>query len=202
MDAIKNLDVIGSEFKFKIEGGKLKTFIGGVITLVLLVISIITFLYFGQDLYLRVNPKYYTKQARTTEYPVKTLNSSQLFFAFAIKDQDNNPIDDQSYFVHNFNYITFLRDNTTGKMVQTTITTQMERCSTKHIEEYYLKKYELNTYYCHYFKELKLGGDFHANEMYIYKYSIDRCDSDISAKYGVICNDEDSVLDKYRDNIQ
>jgi len=199
METLKKLDHIGSEFKFNIKGGKYKTTFGGIITIFLAIISLVSCWYFGQDLYLRQSPKYFAKQTHLNSYPVKFLNSSEMFFALAIKDENNDPIEDKSYFVHNFNYIQWIKDNETKKMVKYKTTEQMEKCSTKHIDEYHLNKYELSTYFCHSFSNLKVGGDYHADAQYIIEYSIDRCNYDISQAYNVTCKEHDDVLDMYRD---
>ena len=60
---LKYIDIIGKEIQFKIDKSELyKTVLGGFLTLLLGVISLISLWFFGNDVIYRKYPKFITKQ--------------------------------------------------------------------------------------------------------------------------------------------
>jgi len=136
MNSLKSIDIFGTDFRFLIEEeGQYKTSLGGILTLIIIVITLISCWYFGQDIYLHNDPSIFSKVKHLKDDPVMTLNSSNIFFAFVIQDDSNEGINDKSYFVHNIAYYAFIRDKVTNQMVLTKTVEEAEPCNLTHIDE-------------------------------------------------------------------
>ena len=110
-DLLLRVDYMGKDFKFLINGDdSFKTILGGLISLLTILANIVCFWYFGQDLYYRESPAYLVKKENLDHYSSQLLNNSNFFFAVAIQDVNNIPIDDRSYFSHEFTLYQFERN--------------------------------------------------------------------------------------------
>jgi len=56
MQFITNLDILGKQYQFNIHGGTFRTLVGGILTILLWVGTIVLTWYFGQDIYLKQQP--------------------------------------------------------------------------------------------------------------------------------------------------
>jgi len=201
MSFLKSIDIFGTDFRFLIkEEGKYKTSLGGILTILVATITLISCWYFGQDIYLHNSPSVFSKVIHLNDDPVLTLNSSNIFFAFLLQDDNNEGINDKSYFVHNFVYYAFIRDKITKEMKLTKTIEEAELCNLTHIDEENYNQLKIKGYYCKSFTNLKLGGNWDTSDAYyILKYSVDRCSSDTEKKYNLKCKSEIELRSKYRD---
>jgi len=198
---LAKIDLIGKDFKFKINRDKYRTSLGGVISIMLILSIIIACGYFGQDIYFHHNPNYYQKQQLVERYPIQPLSNSNFFFALAIQDSNNNLIDDKSYFVHQFTYYRWDRNLTTKKMILTKKTVvEMDRCNTTHLNNsYFIQNRSLSEYYCPTINNLDLGGDFvTSDQYYLFKFSVDRCNSITEKKHNIKCKTNEEVVEKWK----
>ena len=200
-DLLLKLDYMGKDFKFLLNGEEsFKTILGGLISLFAILANLVCFWYFGQDLWYRESPAYLVKKENLDHYSSQLLNNSNFFFAIAIQDANNDPIDDRSYFSHEFTYYQFERDTTTGKMVSKYKETfDLEKCTSKHIDTSYITN-DISGYYC---KTLNytVGGEFESEDFfYLMRFAVQRCSRRVEIKYGIKCRTDAEVLEKYRDS--
>ena len=81
-DTFKIIDIYGTPFSFTIFGGPLyKTNCGGLITTLTLISFVISFLYFGQDFYLRRKPKLLDDGTTRFEYSNFGISNDNFFIA-------------------------------------------------------------------------------------------------------------------------
>ena len=87
----EKIDFLGSKFHFY-DGLSLKkrTHIGGILTFVLLIISIYLIIIFGKELVLRKNPNITFSTQNDSSYEYINLKKENLIFAFRIEDYDGN----------------------------------------------------------------------------------------------------------------
>jgi len=116
MNFLQSIDLLGEDFKFKINGGQYKTPFGGFLSTLLILSALVSCWYFGQDLYLMKSPSFFEVRRPMKSYPTKTLNSSNFFFALVLYDKDGNSFDDKAVYTYNFIYYNFTRNTSTGVM--------------------------------------------------------------------------------------
>jgi len=199
-DLLLKVDYMGKDFKFLIKGDEsFKTIFGGLISLFAILANLICFWYFGQDLWYRESPAYLVKKENLDNYSSQLLNNSNFFAAIAIQNANNDPIDDRSYFSHEFTYYQFQRDNITGKMVNKYKETfDLEKCTSKHINLSYISN-DISGYYCMTLNHT-VGGDFEGeNFYYLMRFAVQRCSSRVEKKFGIKCKTDAEVLKQYRD---
>jgi len=92
MSIIKECDIFGKEFKFNVENeGPLKTYIGGISTLLFAIGTIICIWYFGQDVYLKQSPFYVSETIYFDTSPYiefKNFEPSKFIFFYQIYNFD------------------------------------------------------------------------------------------------------------------
>jgi len=98
---IKSLDFSGNRMTFYIQKNKThKTFLGGVISIFNFIILVLLIYGFGEDFYLRINPKIIQQTIYPERYMNFTINNKNFSFAFRIEDLDAKfIIDDQLVYI-------------------------------------------------------------------------------------------------------
>jgi len=198
------MDLIGKEFKFAVDNNYVyKTTLGGVMTLTLICSALVSIWYFGQDLYLRKSPYEKVQKSDLGRYPLLKVDKSNFFYAIQVVDGNSVPIEDKSYFTYDFVYYVYIRNETTGKMNRILKqNNEMEKCSSKHINNATLYDRKLYNYYCFSLNNLTVGGDYDDSDyFYLVKYSINRCSKAYEVKYNITCRSSKEVTEKYRDNM-
>ena len=79
--------------------------IGGVFSLILLILFIVIFILFGQDFFYKLNPSVLAQQINPVQYDHFKINHKNFPLAFRLQDFDGNLIDrEQEYFFYTFLY--------------------------------------------------------------------------------------------------
>jgi len=187
MNIIQSLDFFGNENKFNLNGKLIyKTTLGGFITLFLAFASIVLAWYFGQDIYLRVNPKYILNTAFTKSTPFMTLDLSSFFFAIRIENEKGEIFDDPRYFTYVAEY--YYYENSLGINKELIYKTEdMERCNSNYIDNETLIGRGLDKYYCFNFTGLVVGGDWQEKNIGQLTYNVKKCNSETELKYNITC---------------
>ena len=93
------IDTYGTPHHFTIFGHKVhKTFIGGIFTVITLLLYILCFFSFGADFYLRRNPKYCYQKFTNPNYNLVNISNQNLFFVSRIEDDNGNYFNSTSFF--------------------------------------------------------------------------------------------------------
>ena len=115
MSILKTIDIFGNSFKLNVNGSEtFNTLLGGVFSLLVFCTTLILTWYFGQDIYLKENPKYLTKTAYTDTTPMITVNSSSFYYAIRIEYENGTEFNNPRYFQLSFQYEYFYSDAETG----------------------------------------------------------------------------------------
>ena len=167
LSRLKYLDIIGKEVQFKIENSELyKTVFGGILTLMLAVISLISIWFFGNDIIYHENPKFIQKQIRREEYEYLNFTNQNFFFAIRHTDYYGAFIDDPIYLIPKFKYEYYEKNRDTGELkLLNKIVIEMDKCNTSHIDNETLISENLQFYYCASLNNLTIGGDWGSNSL-------------------------------------
>ncbi len=192
---IQNIDIMGKDFKFNIDGGSFKTPFGGFISILIGLSSIYLTYYFGKDIYERKNPNYLVNKDIKKEEPIFPAKENNFFFGTIIQDSNSLSIMDPKY----IEYQLFEKDVkvniTTGEQYLSNIKEiELETCQKKKIGEgIYNAEYFFN-YKCPKNLNFSFGGSW--NDHIIFPHFIIKiCDEDTEKKYNIKCE-----FDKLKNN--
>jgi hypothetical protein len=108
MKYIKLLDLSGSEVKLNIDSQmKMRTKLGGFLTLVLIIIYMILFFFLGRNFYMRTNPNSSISVEMTEKYFNYTLNSTSMLFAFTLQNENSEAVDRPEFFYFELHYTVY-----------------------------------------------------------------------------------------------
>ena len=106
MKIFKSIDYFSRDFKLNFKGEEsYKTVLGGISSILLFMVTVVLTWYFGQDIYLKNNPRYLSKTSYKNYTPVIALNSSSFLYALT------NLKTDKGYFFEEVVYQDFLTFN-------------------------------------------------------------------------------------------
>jgi len=195
IDFIKNLDFMGREFKFNIGGGMkdtYKTTFGGFLSLIQVIGFLILLWYYGQDIYLRQSPSMLISSSSLDKFPIYELDSTIFNFGFRVEDVLGNFIDDPRIFTYDLIYRRFEVTESGGFIVKKQWKKDMEKCSTKHFDNFTLYNERLYNYYC-IENNYTIGGDWGATEINLPTFLIRRCNNETELKHNIKCKTDDEV---------
>ena len=195
---ITDIDYMGREFKFNIgnNGETLKTFVGGISTIIQTIGFLVLLWYYGQDIYLRTSPFMIKSAGMNEEYFKWDVNSSNFKFAISLKDKFNNPITDPKYFYFEFYLISYIK-NESGTYQTTYQVLDMEKCSLKHFNNETLTNHKLYNYFC-IENNYSFGGQWDTDYVIIPTYFARRCNAETEKKYNITCSTNQEIIDKYK----
>jgi len=165
---LENLDMFGLNFNFKVDGNeKFQTKFGTFLTIFYILFSIGLFLSFGQDLYLRRNPKV-IYNSKVVSYEEENFSNRNFTFAFRIEDIAGNLIVNDSNYSFDVSYFQ-MKLNDKGEWENILLESfPFRRCQelnyTKQKEEFY--NFSLAYWFCFDFDFMKLGGYWDGNFIY------------------------------------
>jgi len=185
---LQSIDIFGTDFKLNIKGKEsITTLLGGLVTLILGLTTLVLTWYFGQDIYLKESPYYLSKTAYKNSTPIMDVNTSNFFFAYHIEDASGIPFYNESFFHYNFYYEYYKMDIATGKLkVLDTVEAEPVKCNTEHIDNKTLYE-KFTTFYCMNINEYKFGGDWRESNIAILYYYIDKCLPEWAEPRNVTC---------------
>jgi len=197
MSCLKGIDMMGKEFKFKIDGEKaFNTQLGGIITIFKLFAFLILVWYFGQDIYLREQPSLLIMNTMEDEYPKRYVDSKAFNFAIRIEDSYANSVNDPSIFTFDLIYQELeAGENGVFKAPKTTII-DMEDCSIKHFDNETLYFYKLYNYKC-VVTNYTIGGSWGASFVKVPQFFIRRCSNITEQKYNIKCKTNAEIKQLY-----
>lgn len=108
MKFLEMLDFYGKKINLNIKGEEsYNTLFGGIISLLIWIGTLSLLWYFGQELWLRQEPKYFSRITYTDNTPWISLNESDFYFLFQVKDNKGRTIDNPRYFTFYAQYLYF-----------------------------------------------------------------------------------------------
>ena len=105
------LDYYGTKFHFQMaQKMKFKTFIGGIITLILSIFAIMFLFIFGHDFFFRTNPNF-TQSSIGEKYSKINLKKEKFILAFRFEDEFGFPLEIKNSFLKIYYYIAIPDEN-------------------------------------------------------------------------------------------
>ena len=109
----EKMDLLGPKFHFY-DGVSLKrrTKLGGILTILLIISSILLFFIFGNELFNRINPNITISIQEDSIYEIIDLYQNQIGFAFRLEDFDGHYKNDSNFLYFKFFYHSFDKSHT------------------------------------------------------------------------------------------
>ena len=180
----EKIDLLGSKFHFY-DGVSLKrrTVIGGILTIILGIISIIFFLIFGKDLFMRTNPNITISIQNDSIYEYIDLKQENIIFAFRIEDHNGHYINETNILYIKIYYYSSEPDNegkyrsySHGEYINYHICTD-DDLKIENLTKYY------GTLFCAEFGGKKFGGNWYNPYMHLFEFQIFYCKN--GSKYSI-----------------
>ena len=190
------IDQLGKKFNFNIDGGKFRTKLGGIFTILLIIGLLIALWYFGREVYERKMPFFIWNQEKTEKRDWSgTLNNSNMFIAIRLKLNDTT-LDDLTEIEYIFTYKQRIFNSTSKELSTSERNIKMKRCSTDHINNETLKRLGLGEFFCHN-ETMRAGGPdafgSYAKPFYYIKF----CDEGTEKRNGIKCKNYTTIRKKY-----
>ena len=201
---LTSIDIFGREFKFTINGGALKTNLGGIFTILVASMTIALGWYFGKDLFEKNDPFFYINKDYLDVPPMFSpwkngIKNTDLFVAFRFLNEKKVLFDDitivEPYFAYHYKKVDpVTKKFTTGFQFQLPI-----RCTNEFIDQETLDFNNLDQYYCvKYDRNLEIGGDQHYGNYNHGRlhYYLRLCDKGTEQRYNITCASEEERQEK------
>ena len=193
MENIKSLDIYSNNINLNLKGEeKIKSFSGGILSILTLVLSFFVSYLFGEDFYYRINPKSITEIVSPLEFTYSPVKDLQI--AWRIEDDSGLEINLTNIIFPSLTYYNSMRnktDNSYYTVEQTKI--NLTRCDNQNLNNEFNKKFNSSLWNCfdlQLFEDKILGGDYTAQKLSYLEFNINSCsDND------VMCSNKD-VLTK------
>lgn len=194
---IKHLDYLGKRPKLMAssDSDTHKTFIGGILTVILTLLTLVGLSYFGKELFLKTLPMVIYSKSYDEDPPQYNLTQDKFNFFIGIQDKDFNYYTDTSIFnitIYNFN-----ATQTDKDMIYSQNHYRLEICNlTRHFPNYIeqFKNQELDKLFCLHpddNKNLKLRGTWgHGEHLAIY-IDIGACQN--NTHKGIVCKPDEEI---------
>ena len=195
---ITNLDYMGREFKFNMgkNGESLKTFLGGISTIIQSIGFMVLLWYYGQDIYLRKSPSMIKSEGMKDDYIKWDIDSSKFNFAMNVQDDFGNYLNDPRDFIYTMFYLNITM-KIDGSFDLITSETEMDICSSKHLNNKTLNFYKLYESRC-VENNFTLGGQWNTENLLLPTFLLKRCNSDIEKKLSIKCRTNEELIEKYK----
>ena len=144
---IESIDIFDPTITFNIhKGGKLKSTLGGFVTLILTGVLIFFFVKFGDDFFNNKNPNVLSQNINYPEYPKFNLRNDtgkEFYFGWRLIDVNGNIFNSSQFFRPEFIYNSYIKDN----LIESKVISQFSNCSNFNNSKDYNKIYKsLNNY--------------------------------------------------------
>lgn len=104
-NGIISIDIFGKSINLKMEGREeYKTLVGGLLTILMMILMVVVTVFFGLDLIERKNPSYYFQILQGEGYPISIINNTNFFIAGRVTGTGSRPVLDPRFFDVRFEY--------------------------------------------------------------------------------------------------
>jgi hypothetical protein len=196
MNFIKNIDIFGEEFYFTIFGkSKYTTVLGGILTLLTGISTIIITILFGIDLIKRSNPKIVTERVIPSNYTYINCSLQNFPFFWRISDDNNLKANFKNVLYPELSlYAYYFNTNISEWEMTDKKSLTVKNCTKELVQNNDLfDQLGLNNYYCVDWTEVSypLGGFWDGRTVYYFEMVINSCPGD--DKSSLNCTTEDKL---------
>ena len=148
---LKVLDLFGTSFQFTVfKDDKYKTNLGGIVTIISVIIIIIFIYLFGRDIFLKLNPVINQENKIKNTYgdPLNLTNNNSII-AFRIEDSSLSYTSFENYLFPNFQYKGFKKNDINVNVLVENFEINYQRCDKLNLTDNYFKEtFNLSQWFC------------------------------------------------------
>ncbi len=198
---VKKLDLFGRDIRLQInQVEKFQTTVGGCLT-ILLTISMMTLTwYFGQEIYLRKNPKYIVKSEHLGKSPIFYPKKPNFFFGYRLEDRYGHLPIDFRFFDLEFVAESWSNNDTLGTYVLDKIIVKVpETCSEKHATKHQIDHMSvLHTCKCIDLNGIQFGGSWVQEKMDMIRFYLKRCNKNTEKRLNITCASDEEYFQRFK----
>jgi hypothetical protein len=203
MGLLKNIDIFGKTFEFStFNQPKYKTNLGGIMTLISLVIMLAFSFVFGKNFFYRLNPVIISQTVVPEKYPesMRINKTNNLVIAFRIEDPDGLPVNFEGIMYPMITYYYYSKNGGTELKNRKKELFPFSKCDNKNADSADFRKNvkQLDSWFCFDFPsgEYYLGGAWDSDELNYFELTINYCDKEAKYKQGAKCRDKEVLQDE------
>lgn len=196
------IDLLGSPIYIEIDKRKkVKTNIGGLLTILIFLIFLVSLWVIGNDLVYKKKPFSYQKQIYHDIFPNLSLNHNSFPFAFSLEDVDGNPIKTEGYLNITLEYNRIASDDF-GKFIRINQTfIEFGRCNYSNFPNFPKTKFDSNKVFNHfcplnYENDLLVSGSYTEKQNSFFVFNVYMCNYEIYS----FCKNRSEISSFIRDN--
>lgn len=178
--SLKSLDHFGQGINWNIKDqDTCKTELGGVLTLVVVILLSTASWVTGNDIFYKLQPSIFTSVQYYSHRPILTLNKESLPFAVIIQDWYQNNIVNPKYF--KMEILRFVINNTSGETSNRTL--ELENCTSDHfpnLNKEYLQNIGVLNYFCIKQQYGQVSGYFDEEALSFISLRLSMCNREIN----------------------
>ncbi len=181
MKCFKQIDMYGPIFTFTVFHSRhYKTIIGGILTIISIILILLLCFLSGKDFFFKENPKVLISNEKPTKYTIFNLTQNDLLLAWRINDINGNEVNLTGKLYPIFYYFSIERSSISRKIISSNrINLKYSKCNyTRRSELDWLS--DLNDYYCVDFSNLSFGGASENSFFYYFSIYISYCENGIN----------------------
>jgi len=201
MKFIRQIDIFDKEVKFSIDKeSTYKTFIGGLLTIFVILSSLALLWYFGKDIYERAQPYQNNFYKFLNNYPYYQINETNFELGISVYDSNDDKIDDPRYFSYIADIKNVKYDSNTDKTNLKFTPQSIIRCKDKTLDPKYYTPADvslLSESYCSEFDTLMGGNEDLNTGANLPRVAMIRCNKEDEIKYDFQCYTDQEIESKF-----
>ena len=181
MKCFKQIDMYGPKFTFTVfHSMHYKTLIGGILTIISIILILVLCFLVGRDFFFKENPKVLISNEKPTKYTIFNLTQNDLLLAWRINDLNGNEVNLTGKLYPILYYFSIERNSISRNIINS------NRINLKYSKCNYTKRSELdllsdiNNYYCVDFSNFSFGGASENSFFYYFSIYISYCENGIN----------------------
>ena len=177
MKCFQSLDFFGPPFNFTLfNEEKYKTSIGGFLSLISFIISIVLLFVIGSEFFFRENPKILISNEKPNKYEIVNINKNDFLIAWKIADKNGNKVNISNKIYPFVYYFNIQKSSLSNKIIQSNkIQLNYSICNITTKSEYD-SLWDFNNYYCINYDNYSFGGAIENDELHYFGIYLSYCE--------------------------
>lgn len=194
---MKKLDYLGTECKFYFdECDTFQTKFGGIFTVILGVVMLLLFIFFGRDFYLRTNPLVIAEVGTYSYYPDYYLSNANFTVVVGIETEKNDVLEDESEIYLEFYLYSYQYKDESSRLKKEPY--PLVKCNASHFsndKESNADRFKRHK--CVDLNSLYVGGFWDSNSIFYISFNVNRCSKGRRSRNGTKCSDSPTIDQQY-----
>jgi hypothetical protein len=201
---IEKLDLFGNTFSFTIfQKEKFKTSIGGILSLMVVIIALVFSFLFGQDFFLRSNPKITSQRVIPHNDDLIQITSEKMAMAWRIEDVYGQPVNYTGVIFPRIDWIVFSKASDNQLVLINLVTMNLTRCNSQNSNFPQLEKQiNLSNYMCLDWESIgtnfTFGGYWDSSFVHFFQISFSYCPNADAYGEGRGCSSVEKLQERFK----